>query len=243
MSVVVTNSDGQNSTLSNAYTYNAAPTVAAIDPGLGPIAGGTGATITGTNFVSGATVSFGGTAATAVTVTKSTLITAAAPAHAAGTVNVVVTNPDGQSATLANGYIYSAAEPNIGLSVPYGDPNSATVAAGQTATYTLSIGGQGMSGTASLSCTGVPASAGCSVPATLAFNATTPTTFTAKVTTTARVSAALPALLSARPLLRRLRGCGRSRWACCLYPEQVRPSPPVAAGHGIYGWPRWGCCC
>ena len=123
---------------------------------------------------------------------SSTSITAAAPAHAAGTVNVVVTNPDGQSATLANGYIYSAAEPNIGLSVPYGDPNSATVAAGQTATYTLSIGGQGMSGTASLSCTGVPASAGCSVPATLAFNATTPTTFTAKVTTTARVSAALP---------------------------------------------------
>ena len=192
VSVVVTNSDGQNGTLSNTYTYNAAPTVAAINPGLGPIAGGTGATITGTNFVSGATVSFGGTAATAVTVTKSTSITAAAPAHAAGTVNVVVTNPDGQSATLANGYIYSAAEPNIGLSVPYGDPNSATVAAGQTATYTLSIGGQGMSGTASLSCTGVPASAGCSVPATLAFNATTPTTFTAKVTTTARVSAALP---------------------------------------------------
>ncbi len=123
---------------------------------------------------------------------SSTSITAAAPAHAAGTVNVVVANPDGQSATLANGYTYSAAEPNIGLSVPYGDPNSATVAAGQTATYTLSIGGQGMSGTASLSCTGVPASASCSVPATLAFNATTPTTFTAKVTTTARVSAALP---------------------------------------------------
>ena len=70
---------------------------------------------------------------------------------------MVVANPDGQSAKLANGYIYSAAEPNMGLGVPYGDPNSATVAAGQTATYTLSIGGEGMSGTASLSCTGVPA--------------------------------------------------------------------------------------
>ena len=192
VSVVVTNSDTQSSTLSNAYTYNAGPTVTAINPSTGPIGGGTGLTITGTNFVPGATVTFGGTPATAVTVAGSTSIAAGAPAHAAGTVDVVVANPDGQSAKLANGYTYSAAQPNIGLGVPYGDPNSATVAAGQTATYTLSIGGDGMSGTASLSCTGVPASATCSVPATLAFNANTPTTFTATVTTTARISAALP---------------------------------------------------
>ena len=192
VSVVVTNSDAQGSTLSNAYTYVAAPTVTAINPSTGPIGGGTGLTITGTNFVSGATVSFGGTAATAVTVASSTSITVAAPAHGAGTVDVVVTNPDGQNAKLANGYNYSAAEPNLGLGVPYGDPNSASIAAGQTATYTLSIGGDGMSGTASLSCTGAPANATCSVPATLAFNATTPTTFTVKVITTARISAALP---------------------------------------------------
>jgi hypothetical protein len=192
VSVVVTNSDNQSSTLSNAYTYNVAPTITAINPSLGPIAGGAGSTITGTNFVSGATVTFGGTAATVVTVVGSTSMTAAAPAHAAGTVDVAVTNPDGQIATLANGYTYSAAAPNLGLGVPYGDPNSATVSAGQTATYTLSIGGGGMSGTASLSCAGVPASATCSVPTTLAFNANTPTTFTAQVITTARVTAALP---------------------------------------------------
>ena len=129
VSVVVTNSDSQNSTLSNAYTYVAAPTATGINPSTGPIGGGNVATIIGTNFVSGTTVSFGGTAATGVTVAGSTSITAPVPAHAAGAVDVVVANPDGQSSKLANGYTYSAAEPGLGLGIPYGDPNSATVAA------------------------------------------------------------------------------------------------------------------
>ena len=109
VNVVVTNSDGQSGTLSNGYTYvNTAPTVASITPASGPIAGGTAVTITGTNFVSGATVSFGGTAATGVTVVSSTSITATAPAHAAGAVDLVVTNPNGQNGTLSNGYTYNA---------------------------------------------------------------------------------------------------------------------------------------
>jgi len=191
VNVVVTNSDGQSSTLSNAYTYVAAPAVTSITPSTGPANGGTGLTITGTNFQSGATVSFGGTATTGVTVTSNTSITATAPAHAAGTVDVVVTNPDVQSGTLPSGYAYSAAEASLGLGVSYGDPNSATISAGQTASYTLSIGGQGMSGTASLTCTGAPMSATCSLPGSQTFSATVPTTFTIKVATTARVSAAL----------------------------------------------------
>ena len=199
VSVVVTNSDSQNSTLANAYTYVPAPTLTAINPITGPIAGGNVPSITGTNFVSGATVTFGGTAATGVTVAGSTSITATVPAHAAGTVDVVVANPDGQSAKLTNGYTYSAAEPSLGLGVPYGDPNSATITAGQTASYTLSIGGEGMSGTASITCSGAPAGSTCSVPATLAFNASTPTTFTAKVITTARITAAVPRPASAPP--------------------------------------------
>ncbi len=191
-SVVVTNSDAQSATLSNAYTYVAAPAVASVAPGTGPTNGGTGLTITGTNFLTGATVSFGGTAATGVTVASNTSITATAPAHTAGAVDVVVVNPDGQSGVLAGGYTYSTAQASLGLGVPYGDPNSATIAAGQTASYTLSIGGEGMSGTASLTCTSVPTGATCSLPASQAFNATTPTTFTIKVATTARVTAALP---------------------------------------------------
>ena len=39
---------------------------------------------------------------------NSTTLTATTPAHAAGTVNVVVTNPDAQSGTLTNGFTFNA---------------------------------------------------------------------------------------------------------------------------------------
>ena len=51
---------------------NPAPTVSSISPTTGTSAGGTPVTITGTGFLSGATVSLGGTAATGVTVVSST---------------------------------------------------------------------------------------------------------------------------------------------------------------------------
>ncbi len=76
-----------------------APTVTAISPTSGPTTGGTSVTITGTNFVTGATVMFGSVTATAVTVGSATSITATSPAEAAGPVNVTVTTPGGTSAT------------------------------------------------------------------------------------------------------------------------------------------------
>jgi hypothetical protein len=202
VSVVVTNTDAQSGTLSNGFTYaTAVPTVTSISPATGPTTGGAGLTIAGTNFQSGATVSLGGTPATAVAVVSSTSITATTQAHAAGAVDVVVTNPDGQSGTLPGSYTYTAADVGLGLVVPYGDPSSATIAAGQTASYTLSIGGGGMSGTATLTCTGAPVSASCSLPGTQAFNATTPTTFAINVATMARVTADLsrPTSMPIRP--------------------------------------------
>ncbi len=114
VNVVVTNPDSQSGTLTNGYTYTApppAPTVTGISPTSGTTAGGTPVTITGTNFQTGATVSLGGTAATGVTVTPPNTINATTGAHAAGLVNVVVTNPDSQSGTLTNGYTYTAPPP------------------------------------------------------------------------------------------------------------------------------------
>jgi hypothetical protein len=64
-------------------------------------------TITGTNFAAGATVSFGSTAATGVTVVNSTTITATTPVGSAGAVTVTVTNLGAQSGTLANGFTYT----------------------------------------------------------------------------------------------------------------------------------------
>ena len=100
---------------------NPAPTVSAISPTSGTTAGGTPVTITGTGFLAGATVSLGGTAATGVTVVSSTSITATTAAHAAGAVNVVVTNTDAQSGTLTNGYTYTASNPAPTVSVDLAD--------------------------------------------------------------------------------------------------------------------------
>ncbi len=82
---------------------------------------------------------------------------------------------------------------SLGLGVPPGGSSTATVLAGAPATYLLAIGGSGKSGTASLSCTGAPMGANCSVPATENFDAVTPATFTVTVTTTSRSQSALRA--------------------------------------------------
>jgi len=79
----------------------------------------------------------------------------------------------------------------IGLGLPAGGSSSATVSAGSTANYTLSIGGGGLSGTATLACTGAPTGAACSVPASVPVDAGTASTFKVSVTTTARLSGAL----------------------------------------------------
>ena len=88
-----------------------APTVTSISPASGTANGGTPVTITGANFLAGATVSLGGAGATGVTVQSSSSITATTAAHAAGVVNVAVTNTDAQVGTLTNGYTYTASNP------------------------------------------------------------------------------------------------------------------------------------
>ena len=83
-----------------------APALASVSPNQGLAAGGLKVTLTGQNFMTGAKVTFGGAAATNVIVTSGAQITTVTPAHKQGSVNVVVTNPDGQSATLAAGFNY-----------------------------------------------------------------------------------------------------------------------------------------
>ncbi len=108
VTVTVTNLGPQSGSLANGFTYISSPTVSSVSPTYGPVGGGTAVTITGTNFAAGATVTFGGTAATSVVVVNSTTITATTPAHAAGAVTVKVTNPGGQNGSLTNGFTYIA---------------------------------------------------------------------------------------------------------------------------------------
>jgi Abnormal spindle-like microcephaly-assoc'd, ASPM-SPD-2-Hydin/Beta-propeller repeat len=80
---------------------------------------------------------------------------------------------------------------DFSLGAASGGSTTATVAAGQTATYSMQVVPSGFTGTVALSCAGAPAQAGCSVsPNSLAVNGTTPSQFTVSVTTTARSIAA-----------------------------------------------------
>jgi hypothetical protein len=76
--------------------------------------------------------------------------------------------------------------PGLGLAVS--GSSSQTVAAGNGASYTVSIGGNGVGGTASLSCTGAPTGASCLPPPSVPVSASTASTFTVKLTTTSRAA-------------------------------------------------------
>jgi hypothetical protein len=106
--VTVRNPDGQSSTLSGSFTFNLGSlTVTSVSPNSGPATGGTTVTITGTNFQTGALVSFGTASAPTVTVNSATQIQAVTPANAAGAVNLTVQNPDGLTAMLASAFDYA----------------------------------------------------------------------------------------------------------------------------------------
>ena len=74
--------------------------VGALTPAIGSVAGGTNVTVRGSGFASGAVVSIGGLAVATTFVDRNTLkITT--PALPAGAQSVSITNPDGQSVSLA----------------------------------------------------------------------------------------------------------------------------------------------
>ncbi|MGH7861061.1 MAG: choice-of-anchor Q domain-containing protein [Candidatus Dormibacteraceae bacterium] len=106
-----------------AYEYVFSPVVTAVSPSQGPLTGGYSVTITGANFVPGATVTFGGDPASDTVVANATTITASVPAAtSAGAVNVTVSDPSGSSGfgdssgqpgTLPNGFAYLAPPPTF----------------------------------------------------------------------------------------------------------------------------------
>ena len=89
--------------------------VSSSNPTEGPLAGGTTVGLTGSGFKAGLTVTFGGQPATNVQLLSATQATASAPAHAAGTVSVVASTPDGQQASLPGGYTYRQDAPPLSL--------------------------------------------------------------------------------------------------------------------------------
>jgi hypothetical protein len=101
-----------------------APVVGSISPPSGPTSGGTEVSIVGDNFQPGVAVAFGGVAATVVSA-EAKLVRLKTPAHAAGQVDVVLTNTDKQSQVSANGFEYKDDAP------PGGQPAQAPGQQGQ----------------------------------------------------------------------------------------------------------------
>ncbi len=132
-SVVVTNPDAQSATLTNSFTYSngMAPVVTALYPNFGPLAGGTTVNVIGSQFMNGARVTIGGISCDSITFNSSTSLTCVTPAGSAGAKAVVVTNPDAQSATLANGFTYSN---GMAPTISTVTPNSGPLAGGTTIT-------------------------------------------------------------------------------------------------------------
>jgi hypothetical protein len=134
VTVTVTVSGGQTGSLANAFTYaspTSPPTVSGVSPNSGSTAGATAVTITGTNFATGATVTFGGAAVTNVVVVSGTQITATTPAGSAGAVTVTVT-VGGQTGSLANAFTY--ASPTSPPTVSGVSPNSGSTGGGTAVT-------------------------------------------------------------------------------------------------------------
>ena len=128
VSLVSTNSDS-SSTVANAYTYAAAPTITSLSPSSGVIQGGTLVTINGTNFGSAGIplVKFGDSVGLCVKLVSPTQITAVTRDNIAGQVDVEVTPITGGGVvTKSNFFTYQApaVEPVISSVTPNTGPTT-----------------------------------------------------------------------------------------------------------------------
>ncbi|MCI0340573.1 MAG: IPT/TIG domain-containing protein [Planctomycetales bacterium] len=157
VSVTVTNPDGQTGSLAGAYSFVSAsvsPTLWGVSPRWGPMAGGTSVTVTGSNFLAGATVSFAGAAAGSLSVVSTSQILCVTPAGPIGPATIVVTNPDGQTVTGSSWYgvfVYRGPTPTLASVSPTSEPMAGGNAITLTGTNfyagaTVTVGGNSAPG-------------------------------------------------------------------------------------------------
>jgi hypothetical protein len=162
-------------TLASANGFSSAVTLTCSDLPVGASCGFTPPTIPGGSGTSTVTIATG-------------------TSTPAGTyfVSIVGTSATRTHATLKMLTVTSATPPDFSLAPT--STATATVAAGQTATYALSLGATGgFSGNVALSCSGAPATTTCSIsPATVSVGGATAAAATVSVATTARSELPLP---------------------------------------------------
>jgi IPT/TIG domain-containing protein len=113
LDVTVTNPNGESAIARLSFSYFVPPpAITTMTPDKGSQNGGTSVTITGEGFTTAVvtTVTFGGVAATDVHVIDAVTLTATAPPHGAGAVDVVVTVGE-RKTTMPSGFTYDAARP------------------------------------------------------------------------------------------------------------------------------------
>ena len=98
---------GKRYVITSPYGVAAVPTVSSTNPATGSTAGGELVDINGSGFTGATAVTFDGVAAEDFTVVSDSKITAITPAGAAGTADVVVTNPTGPSTTGTAVFTYA----------------------------------------------------------------------------------------------------------------------------------------
>ncbi|HVZ59746.1 MAG TPA: IPT/TIG domain-containing protein [Terriglobales bacterium] len=141
--VSVTNTDSQVGNLNNGFTVNAAPapTLTSASPNSGQQSQTLNVVLAGTNFLNGATCSFGaGITVNSCTFNSATQLTAnltVAALATVGTRTVTVTNPNALSASLTSGFTVVAAPPPPAPTLTSISPNSGQ----QTQTLNITLTG------------------------------------------------------------------------------------------------------
>jgi hypothetical protein len=125
------------------------PAVTSISPTVGPTAGATSVTITGSNFTGATAVNFGSTPAANFTVNSATTITATSPAQSAGAVDIRVVTAIGTSAVVTADQFTYATGPAVGTVSPASGP-----AAGGTS---VAVSGVNFNGATAVSFGSTPA--------------------------------------------------------------------------------------
>jgi subtilase family serine protease len=155
--VTVTGPGGVSATSpADHFVYSSMPVVMGVTPVAGLLAGGTSVTIAGASLIGVTAVHFGGTAASlsSLVYNSNGTITITSPAHAAGTVDVTVTNPQGTSTissadqfTYTNAPVVTSVTPAVG---PLVGGTSVTIAGANLAGITAVSFGSTQAAIASL---------------------------------------------------------------------------------------------
>jgi len=178
VAVSVRTGGGQTGNQNFTYGSSQSPTLSAINPTSGTTAGGTACTLTGTNLTGCSAVSFGGTAASGISVVSSTQVRCSSPAKSAGAYGVTATTGYGTSNSVTYTYVAPPAAPTLSAIAP----TSGTTAGGTACTLTgtsltgcssVSFGGTAATGISVVSSTQVRCSSPAKSAGTYGVTATT----------------------------------------------------------------------